>query len=293
MPRTRAAVMLSFLVACAAIARAGAAEAQATPAPGASAPSTPTLAREDTLSTSVSEVLVRAPRVTLSEILDRVARGEAHRDSMLHDAAFRVTLRVLRNTKAKTPPTLMRETVYQVYRKRPDRVRAVLLRDYSEHADKNDDLKLDFGSDFGEEIVNFAFRPEARRDFTYQIVGRDVIGGHLIYRIAFRPRSLLDPSMPSGLVWIDTNEFVIVRQEVSFDRSPVAAFLKGVDRMVVERQRVGDLWMLSRVLVRIELTISIPRVGRSFDAGILFDDYHVNEGLPDSVFAKAGHGDLR
>jgi hypothetical protein len=258
--------------------------------PGGAPAGAPTLAREDTLSTSVSEILVRAPRVTLAEILDRVARGEAHRDSLLQDAAFRVTVRVLRNTKGAAAPTLMRETVYQVYRKRPDRVRSVLLRDYKEHPKRDDDVNVDFGSDFGEEIVNFAFRPEARREFTYRIVGRDVIGGHLIYRIAFQPRSVIDPSLPSGLVWIDTNEFVIVRQEVSFDRSPVPALLKNVDRMVVERTRVGDLWMLGRVLMRIELTISIPRLGRAFDVAILFDDYHVNAGLPDSLFSKSHHG---
>lgn len=257
---------------------------------GGTTPGTPTLAREDTLSTSVSEVLVRAPRVTLAEILDRVARGEAHRDSMLKDAAFRVTLRVLRTPKPGAAPIVMREAVYQVYRKRPDHVRTILLRDYREKPKKGDDVNVDFGSDFGEEIVNFAFQPGARRDFNYQIAGRDVIGGHLIYRIAFQPRSVLDPSMPSGLVWIDTNEFVIVRQEVSFERSPVPAMLKGVPRMVVERQRVGDLWMLSRVLMRAELTFSIPRIGRTFDVGILFDDYHVNSGLPDSLFAKSHHG---
>ena len=39
----------------------------------------PTLAVEDTMHTAVPEVLVRAPRVTLDEILDRVARGEKRR----------------------------------------------------------------------------------------------------------------------------------------------------------------------------------------------------------------------
>ena len=39
--------------------------------------------------TSVPEVLVSAPRVTLDEILDRVGRGEARRDSLLADQASR------------------------------------------------------------------------------------------------------------------------------------------------------------------------------------------------------------
>ena len=286
MPRSRAPKQLVLWFGLAGLACLSGSPAAVHPGAGPAAGSAPTLAREDTLSTAVSEILVRAPRVTLDEILDRVARGEAHRDSLLRDDAFLVTMRLMRNSKSASP-TLMLETVYQVYRKRPDRVRAIKLRQYQEHPSKNDDVRLDFGSDFGERIVNFAFRPDARRDFTYRIVGRDVIGGHLIYRIAFRPRSVLDPSMPSGLVWIDTNEFVIVRQEVSFERSPVPALLKNVDRMVVERTRVGDLWMLSRVLMRIEMTFPIPRVGRAFDVGILFSDYQVNTGLPDSLFSKS------
>jgi hypothetical protein len=48
--------------------------------------------------------------------------------------------------------------------------------------------------------------------------------------------------------------------------------------------------VLSRVLMRAELTFSIPHFGRTFDVGILFDDYHVNSGLPDSLFAKPHHG---
>ena len=280
---------LLVLLALAALALAHSVPLAAQAQPAESPAGTPTLAREDTLSTAVSEILVRAPRVTLDEILDRVARGEARRDSMLHDAAFRVTFRLMRRANATSEPALMRETVYQIYRKRPDHVRSILLRDYREHPKKDDDVKLEFGSGFGEEIVNFAFRPGARRDFTYRIAGRDVIGGHLIYRIAFQPKSVLDPSMPSGLVWIDTNEFVIVRQEVSFERSPVPVLLKGIQRMVVERQRVGDLWMLSRVLLRLELTFSVPRVGRVFDMAILFDDYHVNAGLADSLFTNSRH----
>jgi hypothetical protein len=176
-----------------------------------------------------------------------------------------------------------------VYKKRPDKVRTVALRDWEAHPDKDTahpDIQVRTQMD--EEIVNFAFRPEARRDFKYRIVGRDLLGNRLIYRIAFEPRSSLDPSMPSGLVWVDTNDFVILRQEVGFERSPVPLFLKGVDRMVIERQRVDGYWVLKRVLLRAETSIPIPRIGRAFDIGILYDDYAVNVGLDDSLFAGRG-----
>ena len=240
--------------------------------------------------TEVPEVLVRAPRVTLDEILDRVARGEARRDSMMRDQAFTITIRMVRGVKdARKPPELLSERVVRVFKKRPGRVRTVTLRDWQAHPDKDGShAEVRFRSRMDEEIVNFAFRPDARRDYHYRIVGRDLLANRLVYRIAFEPRSALDPSLPSGLVWVDTNDFVIVRQEVSFERSPVPLFLKGVDRLVIERQRVDGYWVLKRVLMRVETSVPIPTLGRSFDVGLLFDGYAVNAGLDDSLFEARG-----
>ena len=254
----------------------------------------PTLAIEDTMHTEVPEVVVRAPRVTLAEILDRVARGEARRDSQLVDQSFIATLRVIAHADERGhTPELLTESVYRVYKKRPNHLRTVELRHYEAHPPKDgkpgdDGMDVEFGPDMSEELVNFAFRPAARRDFRYTIAGRDIVGNHVLYRIAFEPRSLLDPIVPSGQVWVDTNEFVIVRQEVHFDRSPAPLFLKRVDRMVIEREVADGHWLLRRMLVRLTATVPFPKVGRSFDFGIQFDDYAVNRGLPDSLFAAGG-----
>jgi len=251
----------------------------------------PTVAVEDTMRTEVPEVLVRAPRVTLDEILERVARGEARRDSMLHDQTFTTTLRLVRDVKgAKHGPKLLMETVARVYKKRPDKVRSVVLRRWKAKPDKDDNVEVGFRSGMDEEIVNFAFRPGARREFRYRIVGRDLLGNHLIYRIAFEPRSALDPTIPSGLVWVDTNDFVIVRQEVGFPRSPVPLVLKGIDRMVIERERVDGYWVLKRVLMRAESTLPLPMVGRSFDFSLQFDQYAINRGIDDALFEAKGGG---
>jgi len=254
------------------------------------APAGPTLAVEDTMHTAVGEVLVRAPRVTLGEILDRVARGEARRDSLLTDQTFLATARVVAHAdeRGKTPE-LMSETVFRVYKKRPDKVRAVMVRRYQAHPPKDKGARakaeVRFGPDMSEQIVNFAFRPDARRDYRYRIVGRDIVGGHVVYRIAFEPRSLLTPGYPSGLVWVDTNDFVIVRQEVSFGRSPVPLFLERIDRLVIERAQVGGHWLLRRALVRATATVPLPRLGRSFDLALQLDDYALNTGLADTLFA--------
>ena len=257
----------------------------------APAPPGPTLAREDTMHTQVPEVLVAAPRVTLDEILDRVARGEARRDSLIDDQAFTATFRLVKNPK-RGPGEPIAETVVRVFKKRPDHVRSIVLRQWrKKEKDKDkDNIDITFRSDMGEEVVNFAFRPEARRDFRYHIAGRDIVGNHVIYRLAFEPRSRLDPSIPSGLVWVDTNEFVILRQEVRFERSPVPLFLKDVSRMVIERTNVEGHWVLSRVLLRIETSLPLPQVGRSFDVTLLLNQFAINSGLADSLFATGKKG---
>jgi hypothetical protein len=247
----------------------------------------PTLAIEDTMRTEVPEVLVRAPRVTLDEILDRVARGEARRDSLLRDVAFTATLRVVRDPDGARAPQLIEERVSRVYRKKPDKVRAVRLRTWQLKPPKRVGAEISFTSSTEEEIVNFAFRPEARRDFRYRIVGRDLLGDHLIYRIAFEPRSLLGATDPGGLVWVDTRDFVIVRQELDVSRSPAPLVIKGVDRVVIERQEVDGHWVLRRMLMRAHFTVPVPRFGRAFDLAVRFDDYAINQGIDDAVFAKA------
>lgn len=248
----------------------------------------PTLAVEDTMRTEVSEVLVRAPRVTLDEILDRVARGEARRDSLMHDQTFTATMRVVRNVASPKPEVLI-ETVTKVYRKKPDMVRAIELRHYElkPNKDPNDrEVDAGFSANMGEEMVNFAFRPSSRREYKYRIESRELLGDHLIYRIRFEPKSALAVYEPSGLVWVDTKDYVIVRQELQFRQSPVPLFLKGIDRMVVERSKVGEHWVASRMLVRIRATVPVPKFGKSFDFAMQFADYSINAGLPDSIFAK-------
>ena len=252
----------------------------------------PTLAVEDTMRTEVSPVLVKAPRVTLDEILDRVARGEARRESLMRDQSFLATMRVMRNVTGKGRPEMLVETVTRVYKRRPNLISTIELRHWELKPDKkkdsdSSDVNGDFSAGFGERMVNFAFQPDARRRYRYRIEDRRLFGDHVIYRIAFEPISALAFGDPSGVVWVDTKEFVIVRQELAFKHSPMPLFLKDLPRMVVERQKVGEQWVMSRVLMRMELTIPVPKFGRSFDFALATTEHTVNTGLPDSLFRNA------
>lgn len=282
-------VLRPFVASIAALGLLALVAAPAPAAPTRTGSAGPVVAVEDTMHAEVSPVLVSAPRVTLDEILDRVARGEAHRESLLTDESYLMTLRVVGHAGSEQKSQLLEESVSQVWKRRPNRSRVVELRHWYLHPPKKEKarvgISVETSDDMSEEIVNFAFRPSARADFRFRIEGRELLGDHLIYRIAFAPRSPLALDLPGGTVWVDTRDFVIVRQELSFRQSPVPLFLRGIKRVVIERERVGDLWMLSRLLARIDSTLPLPRLGRSFDLGVQFTQYALNTGLPDSIFA--------
>lgn len=279
----------SLLLICVAGALAVAGPGPAAP-PAALAGPAPSsvLAVEDTMRTEVPEVLVKAPRVTLAEILDRVAAGEARRDSLLNDQTYLLTVRTVGHADDGKTPKLIEETVSRVYQRRPKQTRAIELRHWKAKPPKKPgpraDVSVEADGDMSEDIANFAFQPSARRNFKYRIAGREFLGDHVVYRLAFEPRSALDVFEPSGEVWVDTRDYVIIRQEISFRQSPVPMILRGIDRMVVERQQVEGHWVLSRVLARIRLTIPIPQYGTSMDFALQFTDYTLNTGLPDSLF---------
>src|SRR5712692_1821449 len=102
------------------------------------------------------------------------------------------------------------------------------------------------------------------------------------------------PGNPTGLVWIDTNDFVIVRQEVHFERSPVPLFIERVDRLVIEREQADGHWVLKRLLLRATSSVPMPRLGRTFDFSLQFDGYAMNTGLDDALFTgRAERGPAR
>src|SRR5690349_502965 len=122
------------------------------------APPGPTLAVEDTMHTEVPTIFVHAPRVTLDEILDRVARGEARRESLLTDESFLATARIVAHAAERgKAPELFYESVSRVYKKRPDKVRAILVRRYEAHPPKKKGERGDggirFGPSMGERMV--------------------------------------------------------------------------------------------------------------------------------------------
>jgi hypothetical protein len=269
------------------------------------APGMPTLAAEDTIpipSALLPEYVVTAPRVSLDEILRRVAEGEARRDSLMKDQSYTMLARITYlDADEKAPTNVKKKLEYasKVYKKAPGKVREIPLRRTSDIKKKNgkedDDVEVTAGPGMREQIVSFAFEPRTRARYDFKIADRVLVGGHVVYVISFSPKSKVD-ELPEGRVWVDTNDFVIAREEFWYrDRSPAPMFFKRLDSCVVERTKVdGKWWVVSRVLARIQLT-SMARfmakmakepLGQTIDFVATQYDWKVNQGIDDAVFAE-------
>jgi len=264
----------------------------------------PTLALEDTLRAAaagqVPEILVTAPRQSLDEILRHVQEGEAHRDSLIQDQAYTLLLRLTGREEGgggSTRPELYLETADRIYQKRPSRSRTVHLKEWSRwKKDRNDDepVRVNAGPDMSEQFVAFAFDPALRARFIFTIEDRKLVGDHVVYILGFRPRSDID-LLPAGRAWVDTNDFVILREEFSYrDRSPAPLFLQSIDSCVLERTLVDQrYWVVSRVLARVTVTdpvrwmgrLSRQKIPKVLDLALAREEWIVNGGMPDSLFS--------
>jgi hypothetical protein len=298
-------LLLPTVVASAAVPPAG----KAPPSP----PSRPTLAVEDTLrqflDEPLPEIMVTAPRQTLDEILRRVAEGEARRDSLLQDQAFTLLVRFSGRAATNDPEEkseLYAESADRIYQKRPHQERVVRLKEWSREKEKKEggkqNVKVSFDADMSESFIAFAFDPKMRARFQFRIEDRKFVGDQVVYVLSFTPRSSLEP-LPSGRVWVNTNDFVILREEFRYrDRSPLPLFIQSIDSCVLERTLIeGRYWVVSRVLARVTLTDPVRWMGKLAgddipkvaDFALARTDWIINGGIPDSLFAPADSGEAK
>jgi hypothetical protein len=300
--RTTRALAPALLLVALASAQAHAATPGTLPhSPLLGVPGGPTLAAEDTIpipSALLPVYNVTAPRVSLDEILKRVAEGEARRDSLMADQTYTLLARITyldADGKAPTGARKKLEYASKVYKKRPNKVREIPLRQSSDINKKGGDDNVTVGAGPGmrEQIVSFAFEPRTRGHYKFHIDDRKLVGGHVVYVISFAPRSKFD-DLPEGRVWVDTNDFVIAREEFWYrDRSPAPLVFKSIDSCVLERTKVdGQWWVMSRLLARVQLTSAARLMAKlakeplspTVDFVASLSDWKINQGIDDAVF---------
>jgi hypothetical protein len=224
---------------------------------------------EDTLGpppvTELDPVEVTASRLEIGEIVERCIRREKETRERIvaHDFTELVKTVLTIDAKKKKP---QREIIIEEVRRKKTRrpsyfEQTILARSEYEVVDGvRQDREIELTDRDGakievkyEDFDDLPFYLEDPGGYEFRIDGRQIVGSSVIYEVHLAPKSDFDIA-PEGTIWIDTSNFQILREEFDFgDRIPMPMFVESVGPVVREREKIGNLWVVQRVLLRVDL----------------------------------------
>ncbi len=258
----------------------------------------PALATEDTFGVRVKyemrTIEVQAKRLSLRDILERAREGERRRREAVEDLSYteRVRVTLLGGRGGASDRRRFFEHAAQVYWKRPGKHLRVELGE-REYGDQEVKETLEARSEVQMEMfdaLDFAQGPfylEELDNYRYELKDRRLFPDRVLYAVDFTPRSDFDP-LPGGVFWIDTADFVIVHEDMEFERNPFPLFLKSIDHIVRERKRIDDRWVVNRLQMVAEMRAAFIVGFDRIEVEATFSDFAFNTQLPDSLFRNAG-----
>jgi hypothetical protein len=102
------------------------------------------------------------------------------------------------------------------------------------------------------------------------------------YEVRLTPKSDFEIA-PQGRIWIETSDFQILREEFDFgDRVPMPLFVRSIGPFIRERERIGEVWVWKRFLIRVDtradwLPFLGSKVPRVVECHAFFQDHQLNE----------------
>ncbi len=239
-----------------------------------------------------------ADLMTLREIIDRCVEGEKTKLAGHHDMTATATVRTLALWKKKK---LVADAAYLMYEDDEGLRKSVRLGDarrkykledgawVPDKDEKEDDspVEVEF-SDEGKGLSEVPFFLEDQADYRFTLLERNLEGDHVIFKIAFEPRSPFKP-LPSGTVYVDTDAFRIIHEEFTFDKqNPMPLLIKGIRRVSREWRRLptGE-WVVSRVMAEVDFHGSWTRlIPERVTIALVLDDYRFDRGYDPARFGS-------
>ncbi len=242
--------------------------------------------------------LSTADKMTLDEIIDRCVEGEKTKLAGHHDVTVTLTLRTVVSWRKKR---LVTDAGYLAYQDESgfgksvrlgERERKFKLEDGAWVYDKDEGkdkspVTLEV-SDNGKGLQDVPFFLAQRSEYDFKLFSRTLEGDHVIFKVAFSPKSDFKP-LPSGIVYVDTDAFRIIHEEFTFEKqNPLPLLLKNVKRISREwRQLPTGEWVVSRILADVDLRGGWTGVmPESVTFALALDDYRFDQGYDAARFGK-------
>jgi hypothetical protein len=256
----------------------------------------PALASEDTfgvrLRYEAREIEVQGTRVSLREILEKAKAGERRRREAVADVSYTEDMRAAAIGARFGDPDRRRffEQRSRIYFKHPHHELRIALaeREYGDQKEREETRRRARVSVEVNDALDFASAPFYLEDidsYTYAIRERKIFPDRVLYAVAFHPRSEFDV-LPSGTFWIDTAEYVVVHEELGFDRNPAPLLFKSLDHIVRERRRIDGHWVVTRLQLVVELRSALLIGFRRAELEVTYSDFAFNSGLNDAIFER-------
>jgi hypothetical protein len=236
--------------------------------------------------------------MTLAEIIERCTEGERTKLAGHRDMTYTANTRAVIFWKSKKQ---VHDSVSLIYEDESDSRRIVELARketyYHLHPDgtwANDDDDPDAKDTDREITVNVSeeetggltalpFFLEEQSEFTFHLLERRLEGDHVIFKISFDPRSPFKP-LPSGTVYVDTEEFRIIHEEFTFKTNPFPLFVKDIRRVSRHWQKLpSGEWVAERLLVEVRLRgMGLRAIPERIEISILMTDYVFDTGYDET-----------
>ena len=239
-----------------------------------------------------------ADLMTLSEIIARCVEGEKTKLAGHRDMTFTGTVRVVTTWKQKR---LVIDSAFLAYNDEAGFGKMVRLgerrRMYKREGEewvydkdeKEEDIEVGVEvSEGGEGLTELPFFLKDQGEYTFALLERVLEGDHVVFKIAFRSRTDFKP-LPSGTVYVDTNDYRIIHEEFAFDvQNPMPLLLKDVRRVTREwRELPTGEWVVASIRADVELRGGwFGKMPKRIELGVNIEDYRFDQGYDEARFGK-------
>jgi len=240
-------------------------------------------------------VHVRQKKLTLEEIIERCEQGEKTKLAGHRDMQYTVNLRVIFywEKKKETRDIVFRafsdDTGFSRSVKAGEVVQRYELRDsvWVVSKDEGEESGIQVESDGFGDFVEMPFFLEEQQEFHFTLLDRTVERDHVIFKIGFVPKSEFK-ALPSGTVYVDTDNYRIVHEEFDFETNPFPLLLKDIKGFSRHWEELpGGEWVYTRILMEVELrNVAFGRLPRRAAASILREDFEFDKGYDARIFGE-------
>ncbi len=244
---------------------------------------------------SVDTVRVQTKKLTLEEILARCVQGERSKLAGHQDMTYTMTVRSLLYWKKKKE---VLDTVFRIFADSTGFSRSVEVGEVTRHYELRDgdwvldeepekDTGIQIESETFSDFVELPFFLEVQQEFAFTLLERTIEQDHVIFKIGFEPKSDFK-TLPSGIVYVDTDAYRIVHEEFFVRQNPFPLLLKEVKNISRHWEELpGGEWVFTRIMMEVELRdMFFGRAPQRVMVALLREDFHFDTGYDPRLFGE-------